>query len=236
MTCTARTSVAERLLSDQDTRPPRAVPNGRSRRRTVPAQVVSAFLLVLAASSVASCTSSSATGSPASSGASTQTTTSGVSAAQSSAAASASPARSPGKPLSVPQNLVTSVRAWDAGRGGAALSVVSEQVGVALQAVGLRQYTAARGACTKLATGVAAARTAPPIPDAAMQQLYKTALTELEQGAAHCRTAISQRSGGGAYFKTQHDLAVLHQSTLVLSAGANDLYQATGEIKALRRH
>jgi hypothetical protein len=68
-----------------------------------------------------------------------------------------------------------------------------------------------------------------------MQTLYRKALTKLGQGAAGCRTAISRRPSGAAYFKHQHDQAKLHQSTAVLSAGANDLYRATGEIKALAR-
>lgn len=233
MTSTARTSPAEPPISGQDVTPPSATRNSQSRLRAVLTQAASAILPIMVASSIVGCTSQSGTGSPASSAASTQTTTSGVSAAQSSAVTSPSPVRSPTGPISVPQSLATSVKAWDAGRGGAALTVVSGQVGVALQAVGVRQYAAARGACIKLASGIGTARTAPPIPVATMQQLYQKALTELEQGAARCQTAISQ---GSSYFKTQHDLAVLHQSASVLSAGASDLYQATGEIKALQRH
>jgi hypothetical protein len=135
----------------------------------------------------------------------------------------------------VPKDLVASVTAWGAGSGGVALKTVSGQVGVVLQATGLRQYGAARSACIKLATGVAAAQTAPPIPEAAMQQLYQKALTDLGQGAARCRTAISQRPSGAVYFKKQHDVEVLRQSTSALSAGADELYRATGEIKALQR-
>ena len=106
---------------------------------------------------------------------------------------------------------------------------------MALQATGLRQYAIARSACVKLATGVASARNAPPIPDGVMQQIYLKALTKLGQGAAGCRTAISQRPSGTAYFNNQHDAEVLRQSTSLLSIGANDLYRATGEISALER-
>jgi hypothetical protein len=192
---------------------------GQSRPRGVPAKTAVAILSVLAGPISSSTTSSL-----------------GPSAARvSTASTSPSAVRSGSGTLSVPKNLVALVTAWGAGRGGAALKTVSGQVGVVLQATGLRQYGIARSACIKLATGVAAAQIAPPIPDAAMRQLYQKALTDLRQGAVGCRTAISQRPSGAAYFKKQHDAEVLRQSTSVLSAGANELYRATGEINALER-
>lgn len=237
MTNTFRHGPASQSPPAQE-QPPRPEPSrGQFRPRGLPVKTAVAILSLLAAFWVVGCTSQGPAES--SSPISSSTTSSlGPGAARVSTAGaspSASAVRSGSGTLSVPKNLVASVTAWGAGRGGAALKTVSGQVGVVLQATGLRQYGTARSACVKLATGVATAQTAPPIPDAAMQQLYQKALTDLRQGAAGCRTAISQRSSGAGYFKQQHDAEVLRQSTSVLSAGANELYRATGEINALER-
>ncbi|HEY1624412.1 MAG TPA: hypothetical protein VGG16_11495 [Streptosporangiaceae bacterium] len=181
------------------------------------------------------CTSSPASPSAASSAPGAQATSgaAGENSAPSGPTAAASAAtRSGTGVLSVPKARVSSVKAWDSGPGGAALKVVSGQVGVALQAVGLRQYAAARGACVKLAAGVSAARAGAPIPDAAMQHLYQTALADLGRGAANCQASISK---GHQYFKTPQDAQTLRRSMSTLSAGADDLYRATGDIDALKR-
>ncbi len=190
---------------------------------------------VLVAFFVVGCTSPGGTGSSAPGSSVTPASSTPGAGQASPVTASPSATRSGSGVLAVPKNLATSVKEWDKGRGGAALQAVSGQVGTALQATGLGQYTTARKACVSLATGVTAAQAGPPIPDLAMQHLYQKALTEIGQGATGCRTAIARHPNGSAYFKVQHDVAKLRQSTLVLSAGANDLYRATGEIKALER-
>jgi hypothetical protein len=190
---------------------------------------------VIAAFLAAGCTAQSGT---ASSGpGSTAAASSSAPSTGQASAATAHPSATQTGPatLSVPKGREASVTAWGTGRGGSALQAVSDQVGVTLQATGLGKYATARRACVRLVTGVATARTAPPIPDVPMQHLYEKALTEIGRGAAGCRAAIAQHANGTAYFKVQHDVANLRQSTSVLSAGADDLYRATGELKALER-
>jgi hypothetical protein len=82
------------------------------------------------------------------------------------------------------------VRTWQAGPGGAALKQVSNQAGNATQAEGLKLYVELKAACTQLAVSVTTAQDAPPIPDTAMQALYRKALQELGTGAGQCKTAI----------------------------------------------
>lgn len=208
----------------------------RSGLRRVPDFVACFALSVALACFAAGCTSPAAVGGSSASLSGTPTH-SGPSVTHGSPAAKDSTVTRPGSgTLPMPKNLVVSVAAWDAGRGGTALKIVSGQVGIVLQAAGLRQYGTARSACVKLAAGITAAQSAQPIPDAAMQQVYKTALSTLARGAAGCRTAISRRPGGGGYIRTLDDRTVLGQSTSALSVGADDLYRATGEIDALRQH
>jgi hypothetical protein len=136
--------------------------------------------------------------------------------------------------LPLPKDLQAQVRAWDAGRGGAALAAVSTQVGDVTQASGLREYVAMRAACSRLATSVATAQASPPIPDAAMQTAYATALTKLARGARECRAAISQQPDGDEYIVTTENPAKLRASAAALASGSHDLFRATGEIVALR--
>jgi hypothetical protein len=199
------------------------------------AQTVATTVCITVIGLTVGCTSSSVSPSAASTppGARATSGAAGADSATSGPTAGASAAtRSGTGVLLVPKTLVNSVKAWDSGPGGAALKVASGQVGIVLQAVGLRQYAAARGACVKLAAGISVARASAPIPDTAMQHLYQTALTELGHGAASCEASISK---GREYFKTPRDEQKLKQSMSVLSAGADDLYRATGEIDALKR-
>ena len=87
-----------------------------------------------------------------------------------------------GGALSPPTNMRNSVARWQSGAGGRDLTAVSNRLGQALQAGGIKQYSSMRYACAQLASSVATAAAGPQIPDAAMQKLYAKALTELGEG------------------------------------------------------
>jgi hypothetical protein len=128
-----------------------------------------------------------------------------------------------------------SVARWQSGAGGRDLTVVSNRLGQALQAGGIKQYSSMRYACSQLASSVATAAAGPSIPDAAMQELYAKALTSLAKGAADCRTAISVKATGDETTEANVDTAKLHQSTSELSAGATGVFRATAEIQIIAR-
>jgi hypothetical protein len=140
-----------------------------------------------------------------------------------------------GGALSVPANMQNSVAQWQSGAGGRDLTAVSSQLGRALQAMGVKQYSPARYACAQLASKVVTAKAAPQIPDTAMQNLYTKALTELAKGAADCQAAISIKPTGDETQQTNVDTAKLHQSSSELSAGATDIFRATAEIEIISR-
>lgn len=129
----------------------------------------------------------------------------------------------------------TSIVRWQSGAGGHDLSAVSNRLGQSLQAGGIKQYASMRFACTQLASSVATAKAGPAIPDAAMQQLYATALSDLAKGAADCRAAISVKSTGEETTQANVDAAKLRQSTAELSAGSKSIFRATAEIQILAR-
>jgi hypothetical protein len=140
-----------------------------------------------------------------------------------------------GGALSLPADMKGSLTSWQAGPGGKDLTAVSAQMGTALQAAGIKQYTTMRYACTQLASSVAAAEAGPAIPDAAMQQLYAKALAELAKGAEDCRTAISVKPSGDETVQTLVDTTMLHQATSELSAAATDIFRSTAEIEIASR-
>jgi hypothetical protein len=140
-----------------------------------------------------------------------------------------------GGALSLPASAQSSVASWQSGAGGHDLTAVSNWLGDALQAGGIKQYSSMKSGCTRLASSVAAAQTGPRIPDAAMQKAYAAALTELAKGAADCRTAISVSPNGEETVQAHVDTARLHQATSELSAGATDIFHATAEIEILSR-
>jgi hypothetical protein len=133
----------------------------------------------------------------------------------------------------LPRKLASSLARWKAGGGGAALSVLSAQMGNAMQAGGLRLYPTMRLACTKVGNAVTAARASPPIPDAAMQRWYTTALTALARAAADCRTGISVHPYGDENTRTRERPRILSQSRAEFATGARDLFLATGKIRSL---
>jgi hypothetical protein len=138
----------------------------------------------------------------------------------------------------LPRSKDRRVVAWYRGRGGALLAAISSAYGSVTQSGGIRQYATMRYNCTLLAARVAAARSGPPIPDAAMQKLYRKALIELAKAAADCKTAISQQPDGDESIETHENPQLLRQTNTELAAGASDLFKATAEIQvaSLRRH
>ena len=140
-----------------------------------------------------------------------------------------------GGALSPPTSMQSHVASWQSGAGGRDLNAVSSRLGAALQAGGIKQYTSMRYACTQLASSVTAAEAGPQIPDAAMQNLYTKALSDLAKGAADCRTAISIKASGDETTQANLDTAMLHQATAELSAGATDIFRSTAEIQILSR-
>lgn len=140
-----------------------------------------------------------------------------------------------GGALSPSASMQSHVASWQSGAGGRDLNAVSSQLGAALQAGGIKQYTSMRFACTQLASSVTAAEAGPQIPDAAMQNLYAKALSDLAKGAADCRTAISIKASGDETTHPTVDMATFHQATAELSAGATDIFRSTAEIEILSR-
>jgi hypothetical protein len=136
--------------------------------------------------------------------------------------------------LPLPNALKAQVATWDAGRGGAELTVVSTQLGAVTQTGAVREYVQMKAACSTLAAGVKAAQADPPIPDAAMQALYAKALASLATGSAECLSGISEEPDGDELVLTHENQAMLNQSASALTVGATELYRATAEIKALR--
>lgn len=140
-----------------------------------------------------------------------------------------------GGALSLPANMQGSVASWQSGPGGRDLTAVSSRLGQALQASGIRQYSPMKEACAQLASSVAAAKAGPQIPQAAMQNLYAQALTELAKGAADCQQAISIAPTGDETIQAHVDTARLHQATSEISAGAADVFRSTAEIQIASR-
>jgi hypothetical protein len=137
--------------------------------------------------------------------------------------------------LPLPKQFRAPVEAWYASRGGTELTAVSGALGVVTQAAGVREYVEMNAGCARLAAGVRAAQAGPPIPDAALQTLYATALAELADGAAACRAAIAEQPDGDEYIVTTENQLELHRAASAFTAGARDLYRATAEIEAISR-
>jgi 4-amino-4-deoxy-L-arabinose transferase-like glycosyltransferase len=140
-----------------------------------------------------------------------------------------------GGALSLPANMQGSVASWQSGPGGRDLTAVSSRLGQALQASGIRQYSSMKDTCTQLASSVSTAKAGPPIPQAAMQNLYTQALTELAKGAADCQQAISIAPTGDETIQAHVDTATLRKATSEISAGATDVFRSTAEIQIASR-
>jgi hypothetical protein len=129
-----------------------------------------------------------------------------------------------------PARLDRQMLRWKAGPGGAALASVTKQMGIAMQAAGVKQYSVMKLTCVSLASAVRTAQSAPPIPDAAMQRLYARALAELSIAAANCRKAISEHPEGDEGLKIDIDHALLNRARLEFAAASKKLYRATAQI------
>lgn len=130
----------------------------------------------------------------------------------------------------LPPGVKASLQGWAAGHGGAALALVSQQLGVSAQAGGLHLYLTMKQACTQLSTAVTAANAGPPIPYAALQDQYTRALAQLAGAAADCRAGISARANGESVTMTVNQ-AMLRRARAELAAGASELYAATSHIR-----
>ncbi len=128
------------------------------------------------------------------------------------------------------------VAAWDGGHGGRALAVVSAELGDVLMTHDVRQFLEMKQACSKLAAAVTNARAKAPIPDAAMERLYKRALGELATAAADCHAAISYRQNGVEDVVVHENSTLLDRAMAAAVAGAKDLYRGTAKIGATRHH
>jgi hypothetical protein len=84
-----------------------------------------------------------------------------------------------------------------------------------------------------LGSSIETARSAPPIPDAAMQRLYTKALAEFSSAAADCRNAISAHPQGAEGVTIDLNKALLHRAMAEFATGSNELYTATAEIRTL---
>ncbi len=158
----------------------------------------------------------------------------GTSTAAGSAPSAAQLAESGGA-LTLPTSMKSRVAKWQSGYGGTDLAAVSRLFGDALQAAGIRQYSAMKYACSQLAASVPTAKAGPQIPDAAMQMLYAKALVELAKGAADCQAAITSKPNGDESIETHVDATVLHLSVSELAAGARDIFRSTAEIEIVSR-
>ena len=136
--------------------------------------------------------------------------------------------------LEWPPRLKHQIEAWRAGPGGAALSAVTEQMGHAMQAAAVKLYPSMRLTCVKLASDIRTAQAAPPIPDAAMQQLYARALTGLSSAAADCRQAISAHASGDETLDIHLNKAQMSRARAGFTTASRRIYNATASIQALR--
>jgi hypothetical protein len=146
--------------------------------------------------------------------------------ARSASAVSAHPADA----APVPPAAKASLRNWAGGRGGAALALVSRQLGVSAQAGGVSLYLVMRQACIRLSAAVTAAGTGPPIPDVVMQRRYARALAQLATAAGHCQAGISIRPNGGESSTTSVNQAMIGRARSEFAAGARKLYLVTSQI------
>jgi hypothetical protein len=136
-------------------------------------------------------------------------------------------------PPDLAPGLASALMQWNAGRGGAAMAVLSSAVGSATQAAGLQFYAALRQACGQVATAVADAKNGPPIPDPALQRQYAKGLVLFTEAAAGCESGVSVRPDGDEDLQTQQNRRVLHLSGAEFARGGTALYEATAAIREL---
>lgn len=137
--------------------------------------------------------------------------------------------------LRIPSRLERRIKRWQAGPGGAALAAVSQEMGIAAQSAGMRDYHQMKQACLMLSADISRARAAPPIPDLAMQRRYGRALAALARAAGECRQAISEDHEGDETVRVHLNKALLTRARFGLAAGSATLYDATAAIHNLQR-
>lgn len=111
---------------------------------------------------------------------------------------------------------------------------MSGDLGDAIQASGVRQFGPMKQACASLAAAVATAQTARPIPNANIQRSYDQALAQLARAAAKCGAGISLYPTEDQGLQARENPSILHRAESELTAGAEDLDQATADITAVR--
>jgi hypothetical protein len=154
-------------------------------------------------------------------------TISGGPAAHETSAPASSLAQAADTPKPLKPSDPVRVSAWNKGPAGAALSQVTSQAGTVLMAHGVGQYPSMLQACKALSASVQAAEALPPIPDAAMQQVYAKSLAAFSSGTAKCLAGITQHSEGVEDTVTDVNQVVIQQALKHFSVGISDLYVAT---------
>jgi hypothetical protein len=145
-------------------------------------------------------------------------------------AASAAPPQTGPKPLQPSDP--GAISSWSAA-GGKALAHVSTQSENVLAARAARNYPQMLRYCTALATAVQDAQNAPPIPDAAMQQMYTQSLSALKQGATDCMAGIAVHHEDLEEPDVNVNHATVDRAMSELGTGVNDLYVATSALRAM---
>ena len=153
-----------------------------------------------------------------------------VSPAKQKASASASPPQTGPKPLQPSDP--GAINSWSAA-GGKALAHVTTQSENVLAARTASNYPQMLRYCTALSTAVQDAENAPPIPDAAMQQMYMESLSALKQGATDCMAGITEHQEGLEEPQINVNHATVDRAMSELGAGVNDLYVATSALRAM---
>jgi hypothetical protein len=125
------------------------------------------------------------------------------------------------------------VTRWNSGPGGAALAVVTNQLGTVSQTGGAGLFATMKQGCATLGTDIAAAQAATAIPDPGMQKAYRHALAQLATAAATCRSAITSWPEGDEDIQTHENKPLLQTAVAEMSAGARRLYLATEHIRML---
>jgi hypothetical protein len=125
------------------------------------------------------------------------------------------------------------VARWNSGPGGAALAVVTNQLGTVSQIGGAGLFATMKQGCATLGTDIAAAQAAAAIPDPAMQKAYRHALAQLATAAATCRSAITSWPEGDEDIQTHENKPLLQTAVAEMSAGARRLYLATEHVRML---
>jgi hypothetical protein len=137
--------------------------------------------------------------------------------------------------VQVSAQLAAALRTWNSGPGGKKLSQISNDVGMALQSGGIKQYVEMKAACGNLTTLISSAGTSPPIPNTAMQNEYTAALSALTKAAADCRSAISEQVDGDEYVETTENAEVLALAQTEFTSGIKSIADITIVIEAAMR-